>query len=53
MGGTRVYTNKSIYFFNNVVIGIEFQSNSPEYYYTKIADLKIDMLSLASIKPPD
>jgi uncharacterized protein len=28
--------------------GIEFQSNSPEYYYTKIADLKIDMLSLAT-----
>lgn len=28
--------------------GIEFQSNPPEYYYTKIADLKIDMLSLAT-----
>lgn len=28
--------------------GIDFQSNSPEYYYTKIADLKIDMLSLAT-----
>jgi uncharacterized protein len=28
--------------------GIDFQSNTPEYYYTKLADLKIDMLSLAT-----
>lgn len=28
--------------------GIDFQSNTPEYYYTKIANLKIDMLSLAT-----
>lgn len=28
--------------------GIDFQSNAPEYYYTKIGDLKIDMLSLAT-----
>lgn len=28
--------------------GVEFQSNPPEYYYTKIADLKVDMLSLAT-----
>lgn len=28
--------------------GIDFQSNAPEYYYTKLADLKIDMLSLAT-----
>lgn len=28
--------------------GIDFQSNTPDYYYTKIADLKIDMLSLAT-----
>lgn len=28
--------------------GIDFQSNPPEYYYTKLADLKIDMLSLAT-----
>lgn len=28
--------------------GIEFQSNPPAYYYTKIADLKIGMLSLAT-----
>jgi len=28
--------------------GIQFQSLSPEYYYTKIANLKIDMLGLAT-----
>lgn len=28
--------------------GIEFQSNSPQYFYTKLADAKIDMLALAS-----
>ncbi|MGE5390827.1 MAG: SIMPL domain-containing protein [Deltaproteobacteria bacterium] len=28
--------------------GIEFQSMPPEYFYTKIADLKIEMLSLAT-----
>jgi uncharacterized protein len=28
--------------------GIDFQSNQPEYFFTKIADLKIDMLSLAT-----
>jgi len=28
--------------------GIEFQSGAPQYYYTKIADLKIEVLSLAS-----
>ena len=28
--------------------GVEFQSNPPEYYYTKIANLKVDMLSLAT-----
>lgn len=28
--------------------GVEFQSYSPEYYYTKIADLKVDMLGQAT-----
>lgn len=28
--------------------GVEFQSNPPEYFYTKIADLKIDMIGLAT-----
>lgn len=28
--------------------GVEFQSNPPQYFYTKIADLKIEMLSLAT-----
>jgi len=28
--------------------GVEFQSMPPSYYYTKIADLKIDMLALAT-----
>lgn len=28
--------------------GVEFQSRPPNYYYTKIADLKIDMLALAT-----
>lgn len=28
--------------------GIEFQSLSPQYFYSKIADLKIDMLALAT-----
>lgn len=28
--------------------GVEFQSMPPQYYYTKIADLKIDMLGLAT-----
>jgi len=28
--------------------GVEFQSMPPEYFYTKIADLKIEMLSLAT-----
>jgi uncharacterized protein len=28
--------------------GVEFQSHAPQYYYTKIADLKIEVLSLAS-----
>jgi uncharacterized protein len=28
--------------------GVEFQSYSPSYYYTKIADLKVDMLALAT-----
>lgn len=28
--------------------GIEFQSYQPQYFYTKIADLKVDMLALAS-----
>ncbi|MGE5397883.1 MAG: SIMPL domain-containing protein [Chitinophagales bacterium] len=28
--------------------GVEFQSNAPQYYYTKIADLKVKMLSLAT-----
>lgn len=28
--------------------GVEFQSNPPQYYYTKIADLKVKMLSLAT-----
>jgi hypothetical protein len=28
--------------------GIEFQSNPPQYFYTKIADLKVEMLSFAT-----
>ncbi len=28
--------------------GVEIQSNPPQYYYTKIADLKVEMLSLAT-----
>lgn len=28
--------------------GIEFQSNPPQYFYTKLADLKIDMIALAT-----
>ncbi|MDH7497167.1 MAG: SIMPL domain-containing protein [Syntrophomonadaceae bacterium] len=28
--------------------GVEFQSNPPQYFYTKIADLKVKMLSLAT-----
>lgn len=28
--------------------GIEFQSNSPQYFYTKLSDLKIDMITLAT-----
>jgi hypothetical protein len=28
--------------------GVEFQSNPPQYFYTKIADLKVEMLSLAT-----
>lgn len=28
--------------------GVEFQSGAPRYYYTKIADLKIEVLSLAA-----
>ena len=28
--------------------GIEFQSNPPQYYYTKIADLKVSMLAAAT-----
>lgn len=28
--------------------GVEFQSMPPSYYYTKIADLKVEMLSLAT-----
>ncbi|NTV91044.1 MAG: SIMPL domain-containing protein [Clostridiales bacterium] len=28
--------------------GVQFQSNSPMYFYTKIADLKVDMLALAT-----
>jgi hypothetical protein len=28
--------------------GVEFQSMPPNYYYTKIADLKVDMLALAT-----
>ena len=28
--------------------GVEFQSNPPQYYYTKLADLKIEMLSRAT-----
>lgn len=28
--------------------GIDFQSSAPDYYYTKLADLKIDMLALAT-----
>lgn len=28
--------------------GISFQSNPPQYFFTKIADLKVDMLSLAT-----
>lgn len=28
--------------------GVEFQSNPPQYFYTKIADMKVQMLSLAT-----
>ncbi len=28
--------------------GVQFQSNPPQYFYTKLADLKIQMLSLAT-----
>jgi uncharacterized protein len=28
--------------------GIQFQSNAPQYFYTKLADLKIDMIGLAT-----
>jgi hypothetical protein len=28
--------------------GVEFQSNPPQYFYTKIADLKVEMLALAT-----
>jgi hypothetical protein len=28
--------------------GVQFQSNPPQYYYTKIADLKVDMLGKAT-----
>lgn len=28
--------------------GVQFQSNQPQYFYTKLADLKIEMLSLAT-----
>jgi uncharacterized protein len=28
--------------------GVQFQSNQPMYFYTKIADLKVDMLALAT-----
>lgn len=28
--------------------GIQFQSNIPQYFYTKLADLKIDMIGLAT-----
>jgi hypothetical protein len=28
--------------------GIEFYSNSPEYYYTKLAELKIEMIAAAT-----
>jgi len=28
--------------------GIQFTSNAPSYYYTKLADLKIEMLSAAT-----
>lgn len=28
--------------------GVEFQSNAPQYFYTKLADLKIDMIGLAT-----
>ncbi|MDF2889844.1 MAG: hypothetical protein K0R80_211 [Clostridia bacterium] len=29
--------------------GVEFQSNAPQYFYTKLADLKIDMIALATL----
>lgn len=28
--------------------GVEFQSNPPQYFYTKLADMKVKMLSLAT-----
>jgi hypothetical protein len=28
--------------------GVQFQSNAPQYFYTKLADLKIDMIGLAT-----
>lgn len=29
-------------------LGVQFESFAPQYYYTKLADLKVDMLSLAT-----
>lgn len=29
-------------------LGVEFYSNSPEYYYTRLAELKIDMIAAAT-----
>ncbi|WDU83639.1 SIMPL domain-containing protein [Caloramator sp. Dgby_cultured_2] len=29
-------------------LGVQFESYPPQYYYTKIADLKVDMLGLAT-----
>ena len=32
-----------------IVQGVEFNSNPPEFYYTKLSDLKIEMIGLASM----
>lgn len=31
-----------------IIQGVEFSSNPPEFYYTKLSDLKIEMIGLAS-----
>jgi hypothetical protein len=31
-----------------ITLGVEFYSNSPQYYYTKLSELKIEMISSAT-----